>query len=139
MPEIVKEETRPSKPKSSEGDWAVGEAALLTGGQDPSYALGLATTLSQRGIHVHVVGNDRVDNIEFHTSDQITFIDSGGLRPNAGLVAKMFQLTAYYARLIVYVTFRSPKIVHILWNNKAEYFDRTFLMLYFKCLGKKIV
>jgi D-inositol-3-phosphate glycosyltransferase len=139
MLEIEKEETRPSKPECCEGHWAAGELALLTGGQDPSYIFGLATTLSQRGIHVHVVGNDRVDNTKFHTSDEITFIDSGGLRPNAGLVAKMFQLTAHYARLIAYVTFRSPKIVHILWNNKAEYFDRTFLMLYFKCLGKKIV
>jgi glycosyltransferase involved in cell wall biosynthesis len=139
MLEIEKEETRPSKPECCEGHWAAGELALLTGGQDPSYLFGLATTLSQRGIHVHVVGNDRVDNIKFHTSDEITFIDSGGLRPNAGLVAKMFQLTAHYARLIAYVTFRSPKIIHILWNNKAEYFDRTFLMLYFKCLGKKIV
>jgi D-inositol-3-phosphate glycosyltransferase len=139
MPEIATGKTRVPKPKCSEGDWAAGEVVLLTGGQDRSYVFGLTTTLSQRGIHVHVVGNDRVDNIEFHTSDRITFVDCGGLRPNAGFLAKLFQLTAYYARLIAYVTFRSPKIVHILWNNKAEYFDRTLLMLYFKCLGKKIV
>jgi glycosyltransferase involved in cell wall biosynthesis len=98
----------------------------------------LATTLSQRGIRVDVVGNDRVDNIDFHTSDRITFVDCGGLRPNAGFLSKLLQLTAYYARLIAYVTLRSPKIVHILWNSKAEYFDRTLLTLYFKCLGKKI-
>jgi len=115
------------------------EIALLTGGQDPSYVFGLATTVSQRGICVHVVGNDRVDHIEFHKSDRITFVDCGELRPNAGFLLKLFRLTAYYARLITYVTFRSPKIVHILWNNKAEYFDRTLLALYFKHLGKKIV
>jgi D-inositol-3-phosphate glycosyltransferase len=139
MPEIAKAKTRLSKPKRCEGDWGAGEVALLTGGHDPSYAFGLATTLSQRGIRVHAFGNDRVDNIGFHTSDRITFVDGGGLRPNAGFLAKLFQLTAYYARLIAYVTFRSPKIVHILWNNKAEYFDRTLLTLYFKCLRKKIV
>jgi len=128
-----------SKPKRCEGDRTAGEVALLTGGQDASYAFGLATTLSQRGILVKVVGNDRVDNIDFHTSDRIKFVDCGRLRPNAGFLAKLLQATAYYARLIAYVTFRSPKIVHILWNNKAEYFDRTLLTLYFKCLGKKIV
>ncbi len=138
--EMARGKTRLSKPKRCEGNWAAaGEVALLTGGQDPSYVFGLTTTLSQRGTRVHVVGNDRVDNIDFHTSDRITFVDCGGLRPNAGFLAKLFQLTACYARLIAYVTFRSPKIVHILWNTKAEYFDRTLLTLYFTCLGKKIV
>jgi D-inositol-3-phosphate glycosyltransferase len=128
-----------SKPKRCDGDRAVGEVALLTGGQDRSYVFGLTTALSQRGIHVHVVGNDRVDNIEFHTSDRITFVDRGGMRPNSAFLAKLFQLTVYYVRLIAYVTFGSPKIVHILWNNKVEYFDRTLLTLFFKCLRKKIV
>src|ERR1700739_2933186 len=106
MPEIARGKTR-LNPNRCEGDRAAGEVALLTGGHDPSYAFGLATTLSQRGIRVHVVGNDRVDNIDFHTSDRITFVDCGGLRPNAGFLAKLFQLTAYYARLTAYVTFRS--------------------------------
>jgi D-inositol-3-phosphate glycosyltransferase len=138
MPEVEQGNTRLSKPKC-ERDWAAGEVALLTGGQDPNYAFGLATTLSQRGIHVRVVGNKWVDNIDFHTSDRVTFVDCGSLRTNAGFLAKLFQLTGYYARLIAYVTFRSPKIVHILWNNKVEYLDRTLLTPYFKCLGKKIV
>ena len=139
MLELATEKMRPSKPVRYERQWAAGEVALLTGGKDPSYVFGLATTLSQRGIHVHVVGNDIVDNIEFRTSDRITFVDRGGVRSNAAFLTKLLQVTAYYARLLAYVTFRSPKIVHILWNNKAEYFDRTVLMLYLKCLGKKIV
>jgi glycosyltransferase involved in cell wall biosynthesis len=32
-----------------------------------------------------------------------------------------------------------PKIFHIFWNNKFEFFDRTLLMLYYKLLGKKLV
>jgi len=139
MPRNAIGRTRLSNSRRGAPDWAAPEVALLTGGQDRSYVFGLATTLRQRGIRVHVVGNDRVDNIEFHTSDRITFVDRGGMRPNAGFLAKLFQLTVYYVRLIAYVTFKSPKIVHILWNNKAEYFDRTLLTLYFKCLGKKIV
>lgn len=115
------------------------QLALLSGGLDPSYVFGLTTTLSRRGIYVNVVGNDRVDDIEFHKSDYVTFVDCGGLRPNAGFMAKLWQLTAFYARLIAYITFRSPTIVHILWNNKLEYFDRTLLALYLKCIGKKVV
>ena len=118
---------------------ARGGVVLLTAGQDPSYVFGLTITLSQRGIHVHVVGNDRVDDPEFHKSDRITFVDCGGIQANAGSLAKLWQLTLYYARLIAYVTFRSPKIVHILWNSKLEYFDRTLLTLYFKLIGKKVV
>jgi len=139
MPEVAREKRRLSVPRRSQGHRVASKVALLTGGQDPSYVFGLVSTLSGRGIRVHVVGNDRVDNIEFHTSDRITFVDCRGLRRNAGFLLKMLQLTAYYARLIAYVTFRSPEIVHILWNNKVEYFDRTILTLYFKCLGKKVV
>ena len=62
MPAIARGKTRLSKPKRCEGDRSVGEVALLTGGQDRSYVFGLVTALSQCGIHVHVVGNDPVDN-----------------------------------------------------------------------------
>jgi len=139
MPEITTGKTAVSKSKCRNANGAAREVALLTGGQDRSYVFGLTTALSRRGVHVNVVGNDRVDNIEFHTSDRITFVDRGSMRPNASFLAKLFQLTVYYVRLIRYVTFSSPKIVHILRNNKVEYFDRTLLTLYYKCLGKKIV
>lgn len=128
-----------SSPALVEGNWMDGEVALLTGGQDIAYTHGLATTLGQRGIRVHVVGTDRVDHAEFHKSDQIRFVDLGGIRSNARFATKLFQLAAYYLRLVAYITFRSPKIVHILWNSKLEYFDRTLLAFYFKLLGKKVV
>ena len=104
MPKIARGKTRLSKPNSSEEGSAAEEVALLTGAQDPSYAFGLATTLSQRGIRVHVVGNDRVGNIDFHTSSRITFVDCTGLQPNGGFLAKLLQLIAYYPRLIAYAT-----------------------------------
>jgi glycosyltransferase involved in cell wall biosynthesis len=45
----------------------------------------------------------------------------------------------YYARLIRYAARSKPRILHILWNNKVELFDRTLLMLYYKMLRKKVV
>src|ERR1700722_1953873 len=128
-----------TKSELQDGDEVAAEVALLTGGQDLSYTYGLATTLSQRGVRVHVVGGERVDHVEFHRSDRITFVDLGGIRPNATFAARLFQLTVYYLRLLAYVTFRSPKLVHVLWNSKVEYFDRTFLTFYLKLLGKKIL
>lgn len=125
--------------KRTERDSVRREVVLLTGGQDPSYVFGLTTTLSQRGIHVHVVGNDQVDDPEFHASNRITFIDCGRIRPNSGFLGKLRQLATGYARLIAYATSAPPKIIHILWNNKVEYFDRTLLTLYFKIIGKKVV
>lgn len=139
MPTVAEHETRTQPTGLPKGNRADGEVALLTGGQDIAYAYGLATTLGQRGIGVHVVGNNRVDHIEFHTSDQITFVDLGGIQPSARFASKLFQLAVYYLRLVAYVTFSSPKIIHILWNSKLEYFDRTLLAFYFKLLGKKVV
>lgn len=114
------------------------EVALLTGGHDISYVYGLTTTLAGRGIRAHVLGGDRVDHTAFHTSEQIRFVNLGEIRPNAGPAAKLLQLAMYYVRLLAYVTFRSPKIVHILWNSKLEYFDRTLLTGYLKLIGKKV-
>jgi glycosyltransferase involved in cell wall biosynthesis len=49
------------------------------------------------------------------------------------------MVLVYYWKLIRYAAGSRAKILHILWNNKIELFDRTILMLYYKALGKKIV
>ena len=54
-------------------------------------------------------------------------------------MAKMRRVLRYYLRLIRYAATAKPKLFHILWNNKFQFFDRTLLMLYYKLLGKKIV
>jgi len=115
------------------------EAALLTGCQDSSYAFGLATALSVRGVHVDIIGNDRVDCPEFHGNPNLTFFNLGGIqRPEASFSTKLFQVLLYYMRLIRYLTLGKPKLIHILWNSKFEYFDRTLLMLYCRLLGKRV-
>jgi len=63
----------------------------------------------------------------------------GGNRPGAGLISKVFRILKYYARLIGYAATAKPKVFHILWNNKFEFFDRTLLMLYYRMLAKTIV
>ena len=38
-----------------------------------------------------------------------------------------------------YAAMSEPKIFHILWNNRFDFFDRILLMLYYKSLGKHVV
>jgi len=49
------------------------------------------------------------------------------------------QVLQFYARILIYTARTKNKIFHLLWNNKFQFFDRTFLMLYYKILGKKVV
>jgi glycosyltransferase involved in cell wall biosynthesis len=53
-------------------------------------------------------------------------------------MAKALRVLSYYVRLIRYAATARPKLFHILWNNKFQFFDRTILMLYYRMLGKKI-
>src|SRR5262249_45629859 len=63
----------------------------------------------------------------------------GDQRHNVGLITKVRRILTFYAKLIIYAAAAQPKIFHILWNNKFETFDRVFLTIYYRFLGKKIV
>jgi D-inositol-3-phosphate glycosyltransferase len=114
--------------------------ALLTGGADKPYAFGLATALIEKGMAMDLIGNDDLDCPEFQGKPGVAFLNlRGDQQPGAGFLTKALRVLAYYARLLRYAATSEPKIFHILWNNKFEFFDRTFLMLYYKLLRKKIV
>jgi D-inositol-3-phosphate glycosyltransferase len=113
---------------------------LLTGGGDKPYALGLATALASKGVHLDVIGSDQVESPEFHKHTAIRFLNLRGRQDSgASLPRKVLRVAAYYVRLILYAAGAEPQVFHILWNNKVELFDRTLLMLYYRSLGKKIV
>lgn len=115
------------------------KAAILTGCQDRPYAFGLARALVAKGVRVEVIGGDEIDSPEMHLDPNLHFLNLRGKQDqNAKFAKKLFDLSAYYARLIRYTTRNEPRIFHILWNNKFEYFDRVLLMLFYKLQGKKI-
>jgi len=114
-------------------------AGLLTGGFDRPYAFGLAMELVSKGAYLDVIGSDEVDSPEMHATPQVNFLNLRGSKQEAGLGRKMWRVLAFYARLLRYAATAEPKIFHILWNDKFQYFDRTLLMLYYKLLGKKVV
>jgi D-inositol-3-phosphate glycosyltransferase len=114
--------------------------AVLTGGADQPYAFGLATALISRGMVMDLIGNDDLDCPDFHHRPGVTFLNlRGDQQSRASFVRKATRVLLYYARLIRYAAAAEPRIFHILWNNKFEFFDRTLLMLYYKFLRKKIV
>jgi glycosyltransferase involved in cell wall biosynthesis len=116
------------------------QISLLTAGRDRPYALGLAAALAAAGAQFDFVGSNEVDGPELHTSPQIHYLNlRGDQGVDAGPLKKVFRVLAYYFRLLAYAPAARPKIFHILWNNKFEWFDRTLLMLFYKLFGKKIV
>jgi len=113
------------------------EVGLLTGGQDPHYVFGLAMALIAQGVGLDVIGSDLVDCREMHITPRLRFLNLHGSMQEASVGIKIKRILLSYARLIQYATKDKPKIFHILWNNKFEFFDRTLLLLYYKLLGKK--
>jgi glycosyltransferase involved in cell wall biosynthesis len=114
--------------------------ALLTGGGDAHYALGLAVALTSQNTSLDFIGSDDLSVPELLTNSRINFLNlRGDQRPEASLPAKVLRILRYYTKLILYTATAQPKLFHILWNNKFELFDRTLLMLYYKLLGKRII
>jgi glycosyltransferase involved in cell wall biosynthesis len=114
--------------------------ALLTGGSDRPYVLGLAPTLASQGASLDLIGSDELECPQLCDRPGVRFFNlRGSQQSDAQLSNKISRISLYYAKLIRYAATAQPRIFHILWNNKFEYFDRTLLMLYYRLLGKRIV
>jgi glycosyltransferase involved in cell wall biosynthesis len=116
------------------------DVALLTGGGDRPYALGLAASLVAEGLILDFIGSDDLRAPEVCENPQVRFLNlRGDQRPDAPVLTKAWRLFVYYVRLIAYaLTSRAP-IFHILWNNKVEWFDRTILPVLYRVHGARIV
>jgi glycosyltransferase involved in cell wall biosynthesis len=114
--------------------------ALLTGGGDKPYALGMAAALTSAGIEVDFIGSDDLSVPVLLNNPRVNFYNlRGDQRSEVSFAAKMTRVGIYYWRLIRYAATAKPAIFHILWNNKVELFDRTLLMFYYKLLDKKVI
>lgn len=114
--------------------------ALLTGGDDKPYVLGLVEALTSGGVVFDLIGSDDLSVPELLDNRRINFLNlRGDQHPEANVAQKAARVLSYYGRLIRYAAKARPQIFHILWNNKFEVFDRTLLILYYKLLGKKVV
>ena len=114
--------------------------ALLTGGGDKPYALGMAAALTSEGISVDFIGSDDLSVPELLNNPRVNFLNlRGDQRADASRLAKVRRVLKYYCEaLLVMQRQAKPKLFHLLWNNKFELFDRTLLMLYYRCSAKKL-
>lgn len=116
------------------------ETTILTGGFDRPYAYSLTKALLGQGITLEVIGSDELDCQELRSLANLRFLNFYGDRSaGASRTRKVSRVLSFYARLVRYVAHAKPRIFHILWNSKFQYFDRTLLMLYYKLLGKRLV
>jgi D-inositol-3-phosphate glycosyltransferase len=114
--------------------------ALLTGGMDAPYALGLLSGIIGNSILVDVIGNDELKDKDVMKSNNIVYHNlRGDQNPQAQVIRKVLRVLIYYFRLIRYAARTNSKVFHILWLNKFTHFDRTLLNVYYKLLGKKLI
>ena len=118
----------------------VSTVALLTGGSDRPYVLGLVEGLTAAGVFVDVIGSDELNLPELVGNPRVRFLNlRGDQSSDASMTKKAVRVCKYYWRLVHYAATAQPKIFHILWNNKIELFDRTLLLLYYKAMGRRLV
>jgi glycosyltransferase involved in cell wall biosynthesis len=114
--------------------------ALLTGGGDKPYALGMAGALIAQGAFLDFIGSDDVNGPHLHDNPRVNFLNlRGDQTPNASRLNKLLRVVRYYLRLLRYAATARTRVFHVLWNNKFELMDRTVLMLYYRMLGKQVV
>jgi glycosyltransferase involved in cell wall biosynthesis len=116
------------------------KVALLTGGQDQHYALGLLGTLQRKPVHIEFIGNNVMATSEVVRAGHVQFCNLvGDQGPDTSIRQKVLRVLQYYTRLVMYAAHTDVKLFHILWFRKFPYIERTLLNVYFKILGKKLV
>jgi glycosyltransferase involved in cell wall biosynthesis len=113
--------------------------AVLTGGGDRPYALGLASALVSLEIPFDFIASDELDSPELHQNSLVRFLNLRGKQNQVSPFFKVLRVSKYYLRLLSYAITSEAPIFHILWNNKIEFIDRTALTFYYKLLGKRLV
>lgn len=116
------------------------EVALLTGGGDRPYALGLGLSLAAAGVAVDFLGSDGLLSAELQGHPRVRFLNvRGSQRFDASLPSKIGRILRYYWRLVSYAARSEAPLFHLLWNNKFQFIDRSLLMIYYRWLGKRII
>ncbi len=113
---------------------------LACGGGDIYYELGLLSGLITKEIYVDFIGSDFMQNAGILSHERVSFYN---LRrdqdPNVLVKEKFFRIIKFYIRLIKYAFTADSFLFHIQWLNKFTHFDRMFLNIYYKILGKKLI
>jgi glycosyltransferase involved in cell wall biosynthesis len=122
------------------GPQLTAQVAVLTGGGDRPYALGLAGALINKGVAFDFIGSDELDDPLLHRSPLVRFLNlRKAMRTKVTPKRKAMRVLLYYWRLLFYAATTKAKLFHILWPNKFAWLDRTLILIYYRALGKRIV
>ena len=100
----------------------------------------MATALTSARVVVDFIGSDELDVAELLRFAQLVFSICEEIKARKRIFrSENCTSGELLLRLIGYAATAKPKIFHILWNNKFEFFDRTLLMVYYRLLGRRIV
>jgi glycosyltransferase involved in cell wall biosynthesis len=116
------------------------QVSVLNAGGQTDYLYGLVSGLAaQDEVHIDVVDGDASQNLfrEFPSVRHENL--RGDNRSSQSVPVKLLRIARYYFRLMAYAVTSSSAIFHIQWDNSFLLFDRTFLLLFYKLCGKKIV
>jgi glycosyltransferase involved in cell wall biosynthesis len=114
--------------------------SLLTGADDPNYAVPLAAALADQGIHVNFIGNDAMADAPGLRRANIRYLNLRGSQdPSAALHVKTGRVLRYYQLLLEHAVRTDASIFHILWLNKFDLLDRTVMNAFYKLNRKKLV
>jgi len=114
--------------------------SLLTGGKDPTYVLPLLSALISKGIIVDFIGSDSMLSSKVKNNKYVKFfIFHRYAGTNDSIWVKITKIFKMYTRYLKYVPKTNVKLFHIQWENKVKLFDWTFMNIYYKIFGKKLV
>ncbi len=89
-------------------------SALLTGGGDKPYALGMAAAVTSAGISLDFIGSDDLSLPELLGNSQLNFVNlRGNQASEVSFLAKVLRVLNYYRKLVVYAATAKPKLFHI--------------------------
>ncbi len=107
---------------------------------EPSYILGLLNGLSKfHQLDIDFLGSDRSSVIQ-NKYNNVKFINIRGSQdPNRSLIVKIFNITKFYLKLLIYCFKTDSKIFHSHFPNKFLFLDFVLINLILKLRGIKLV
>jgi len=103
-----------AQPSTLSSQLSARRIALLTGGGDKPYALGIAAALTAAGTTVDFIGSDDLSVPELLSNPRVKFLNlRGNQRPDASPFSKAGRILKYYIKLISYAAKAQPKLFHL--------------------------
>ena len=130
----------PSRPAKRSSEAFAPAVAILTGGGDRPYALGLAGSLLARSVPFHFIGSDDLDVPNSMTTRSFDFSISAGIRARRrSVLRKIGRVLTYYVRLVCYAATSPGACIPCSLEQQARAFRPDTFTLFYRLCGKRIV